>query len=798
MADPLSLIATIGSLVGVSLKIASEVNSICESYSSASGTLSSLSVECSVTTAVLQRLENLLRSRPELLSASSSSFQNNIRPGASLSIDLQQSFEVAAKGISKSLTKLGTDIQSITRNSGGNTGGRLSFLGKAKFVWNEDDLKLSLTNLQNQRSSLQFLIECIQTETLSNIQTHLQNGIPQPVPTKNPPPVSHPPIQQNASVTPAISYVAASPKINQQARLKALQLRQKLSRLSDDPAQQLIKSKLALKPGKIYKSTPQLAMKLHRAIDEGNDRVAKYLREDRVNPNILLGDSPLSPLHRAIEVWDGNSEVRCCILNLFIVGSGDLNAPDPGGLRPLSKLLQSPINNSTGYLVQLLCENGARPELPDRTPEAKTPLHWLVDRCKPPTAIHYSILHVLVAFGANIDGLDTAGESVLLRAIKENQVDLVRDLVEECGADTEAGVSAKPDSPSCYLPSGHSPLSAATFFKSLPILQTLISGGANVNRVINGVRTAVQVAVVVQAIDELKFLISKGASLRIATGDDKWIPIHWAANGRFEATKVLVESGSPLETEDKEGETPLLAAVRGKYVDIVKYLISKHANLEHANNKGFRTLHVAASLGHLETVQFLVEAGAIINSPGGKLGWTALHLAAEMGFSNIVEYLVTHGANLEAELYPPLNLTPIFLATSTSKVESTQLLIKLGANVWKKAGPGYDSTVLHVACDPVEDNLAVVPFLLEYGFDVNTQAKNGATGLHIAALKGHTSIVKFLLQNGARTDIHAIDIFETLEDIEAKTNGTSGTPAQVARLKGFKDLATVIENWPAR
>jgi ankyrin repeat protein len=43
--------------------------------------------------------------------------------------------------------------------------------------------------------------------------------------------------------------------------------------------------------------------------------------------------------------------------------------------------------------------------------------------------------------------------------------------------------------------------------------------------------------------------------------------------------------------------------------------------------------------------------------------------------------------------------------------------------------------------------------LLEHGADIRGQDDNGQTGLHLAAIGGHTTMVRFLLERGAPLDV---------------------------------------------
>ena len=77
--------------------------------------------------------------------------------------------------------------------------------------------------------------------------------------------------------------------------------------------------------------------------------------------------------------------------------------------------------------------------------------------------------------------------------------------------------------------------------------------------------------------------------------------------------KILLQAGSSLDDVDKFGRSPLMWAVTGRYVDIVKVLLQAGASLTSQGN--WHALHEACKAGFAELVQVLIEAGAPVNNP---------------------------------------------------------------------------------------------------------------------------------------------------------------------------------------
>ena len=150
MADPLSLVATILSLVTGCGKVTAVLRDLKQSYSDAPSVLQALAVDCTTTTVVLQRLEHVLRSNPQLLAAPSRGTQN-----------LKSSFETLVQDISNSIHRLGQEVGhiAIVAKDGSVD---MSNSSRAKFMWKEEFLRSSLQEIREYRSALSFLLDCIQ------------------------------------------------------------------------------------------------------------------------------------------------------------------------------------------------------------------------------------------------------------------------------------------------------------------------------------------------------------------------------------------------------------------------------------------------------------------------------------------------------------------------------------------------------------------------------------------------------------------------------------------------------------
>ena len=114
--------------------------------------------------------------------------------------------------------------------------------------------------------------------------------------------------------------------------------------------------------------------------------------------------------------------------------------------------------------------------------------------------------------------------------------------------------------------------------------------------------------------------------------------------GQIKLTKALLEQQFPFDFDhgDHAGWTALHQAASiglptGPFIE-------RGANINARSNNGTTALHHAASKGHRETVEELLEYGAMIMVD--KRGATPLHRAAAVGRGDIVELLVEHDPSI--------------------------------------------------------------------------------------------------------------------------------------------------------
>ena len=209
--------------------------------------------------------------------------------------------------------------------------------------------------------------------------------------------------------------------------------------------------------------------------------------------------------------------------------------------------------------------------------------------------------------------------------------------------------------------------------------------------------------------------------------------------GDTDTAARLISSGVDVDVRRSDGKTLLILAAKEGDVVLVRRLIAAGADVNATTDNEGTALMFAAIRGDVETQRVLVEAGADVNAIGG-FDWTALTLAAVKGHVAAVRQLLASGA--------APNLTDIY---------------------------GWTALMRAV----YEEREEVVQALLEQP-DIDLDRKNdqGATALHLAAVKGNERLARALLSAGASP---------LMQDREGRT------PAMLAVVAGHAQLAALLE-----
>lgn len=212
--------------------------------------------------------------------------------------------------------------------------------------------------------------------------------------------------------------------------------------------------------------------------------------------------------------------------------------------------------------------------------------------------------------------------------------------------------------------------------------------------------------------------------------------------------RIISENPGRINQKDKDGNSFLHLAVRAGNADMVKFLVSKGADVNMKDKYGQTPLQISAHSDNVEVVIQLVSNGAKINIKNS-IGKTPLHDATYHGQLQIVKYLISQGAEINTK--DIRSRIPLQDAVIDNKVEISKYLITKGAEVNAKDDDG--KTSLHYTV--INENLELIKYLVSSGANVNTRDKFNRIALHYAADEGYLEIVKYLILNGSEIDTKA-------------------------------------------
>ncbi|XP_067003505.2 ankyrin repeat domain-containing protein 17 isoform X3 [Anabrus simplex] len=203
---------------------------------------------------------------------------------------------------------------------------------------------------------------------------------------------------------------------------------------------------------------------------------------------------------------------------------------------------------------------------------------------------------------------------------------------------------------------------------------------------------------------------------------------------------------------DSNHDTALTLACAGGHEELVELLLSRGADIEHRDKKGFTPLILAATAGHEKVVEILLNHGADIEAQSERTKDTPLSLACSGGRYEVVELLLTRGANKEHRNVS--DYTPLSLAASGGYVNIIKLLLAHGAEINSRTGSKLGISPLMLAA--MNGHTAAVKLLLDMGSDINAQIEtNRNTALTLACFQGRHEVVSLLLDRKANVEHRA-------------------------------------------
>ncbi|CAG9861269.1 unnamed protein product [Phyllotreta striolata] len=225
------------------------------------------------------------------------------------------------------------------------------------------------------------------------------------------------------------------------------------------------------------------------------------------------------------------------------------------------------------------------------------------------------------------------------------------------------------------------------------------------------------------------------------------------AGGHEELVELLISRGADIEHRDKKGFTPLILAATAGHEKVVEILLNHNADIEAQSERTKDTpLSLACSGGRYEVVELLLNRNA--NKEHRNVSdYTPLSLAASGGYVNIIKLLLSHGAEINSRTGSKLGISPLMLAAMNGHTAAVKLLLDMGSDINAQIETNRN-TALTLAC--FQGRHEVVSLLLDRKANVEHRAKTGLTPLMEAASGGYVDVGRVLLDKGA--DVNATPV----------------------------------------
>ena len=168
---------------------------------------------------------------------------------------------------------------------------------------------------------------------------------------------------------------------------------------------------------------------------------------------------------------------------------------------------------------------------------------------------------------------------------------------------------------------------------------SLLAQTSSITRTTRGGNTIAMIAAEAGQLEVLKLLVDRYEADLVGTNTLRETALHLAALNGQSCVVEYILSKDPTLTKAREfrrGNTPLIYAAKGGYLETVKKIVhSDPASLHVQNNRDRTALMYAAQKGHADVVEWLVNQGASVHVRDTD-GLTAIALAEQ---ADIVEFL---------------------------------------------------------------------------------------------------------------------------------------------------------------
>jgi len=238
-------------------------------------------------------------------------------------------------------------------------------------------------------------------------------------------------------------------------------------------------------------------------------------------------------------------------------------------------------------------------------------------------------------------------------------------------------------------------------------------------------------------------------------------PLHYAVLSRSEQLiELLLARGANLDIQDERGNTALHYAVQGQMTNVIDRFIGSGAHCELKNELGYTPLYLAVKLDFEEIASYFINAGANPNVQSEQ-GHCALHYTVINQNLDLLDALLKNGASVDQ--VNSRGMTPLFFAVELKRAAFAALLLQYGADPfirskelttpYSQAFHDRDPTIMDAFFDSDVD----INRFDRFGVH-NNEESSFQTPLTYAIIQSDYETVKKLLEHHADPNLKAGEI----------------------------------------
>jgi ankyrin repeat protein len=271
--------------------------------------------------------------------------------------------------------------------------------------------------------------------------------------------------------------------------------------------------------------------------------------------------------------------------------------------------------------------------------------------------------------------------------------------------------------------------------------------------------TALHVAVALDSISCVQFLIGRGANLELLDDEGRTPFLAAASYGKLPVLKLLERAGANIFARDFWGNNAMLAAAKfNDNPEVLYELLRLGVSPTQTSYNGFRALGLALDYGNLASAVSLMCQGhrlTEVDFSGTTVAKRTIHSGNSATRSLIADFIMNvdiHtnaiGVDIGSRQTKSLLLSAYqsgdlkAFRTVSSKARKSGLSNLLNQGSWQDLPPLLDAAM--------RNKKDFVEVLLEEGVNVNQRWQGEGPALKLACEMGHLEIVQLLVEKGAQ------------------------------------------------